>query len=176
MVESSDHSASGPASTRPCWPRIDDERREHRRDREREPVPDEVVDAGDVRATMTGRMRNDALGAEDHAVGTEAAVARERAARDVLHRVGDERDHEADEQDLLAVEQALGERRRARKPTSVSRSATPARTAPAIAALRTTGPPPMLAGAAVGDRAADLLLERQEEARARRRTRGSRGR
>ena len=130
---------------------------------EREPVPDEVVDAGDVEHDHR-QDAEDALGAEDHAVRTEATVARERAARDVLHRVGAERDHEADEQDLLAVEQAVGERANASEADDRERHERPARAmAPAIAALRTTGPPPMLAGAAVGDRPADLLLERQEE-------------
>ena len=53
---------------------------------------------------------DDALGGEDHPVGAEAPVARQRAAREVLHRVGAERDQEADEQDLLAVEEPVGER------------------------------------------------------------------
>ena len=40
----------------------------------------------------------------------------------------------------------------------------PASTVPANAALRTTGPPPISRDATVGDRAADLLLEGEEEA------------
>ena len=57
-----------------------------------------------------------------------------------------------------SVSAERGEAERAR-----ARSATPARTEPANAALRTTGPPPIAAAAAVGDRAAHLLLEREEE-------------
>ena len=86
-----------------------DRRGDRRRDREREPVPDDVVVPGDVEQ-ITGSEAEQTLGGEDQPVRTEAAVARQRAACDVLHRVGGERDDEADEQDLLAVEQAVDER------------------------------------------------------------------
>ena len=90
-----------------------------------------------------GQDAEHALGAEDHAVGPEAPVARERAARDVLHRVGAERDHEADEQHLLAVEEPVGEPEGQEADDREAPSATRRGSAPAFAALRTTGPPPI---------------------------------
>ncbi len=104
------------------------------------------------------------FGAEDHAVGPEATVPGERAARDVLHRVGAERDHEADEQHLLAVEQPVGEpehleaddrERHQRHREDQAR----------LGGLAHHRPAADRAGAAVGDRAPDLLLEREEEPR-----------
>ena len=123
----------------------------------------QVVDADGVDARSRAAIRNTPSAPRIMPVRAEAAVARQRAARDVLHRVGAERDHEADEQHLLAVEQPVGERRE-REPRI--ESATTIRAGEDRARERRLAHDRAAAdarGAAVGDRPADLLLQREEE-------------
>ena len=151
-----------------------DERRQRGRDGEAETETDRVG-RSDGDEHDTGEQADDALGAHADAVGAELARARERAAREELEAEGEERDHEADDQPDVAGEQVVDERRRHRQDdrgdpepggeqqADQSRAADDGRAADAVRAPRR-------------ERAADLLLDGEEDARARARTRTPRGR
>ena len=138
-----------------------DQHRDHRRHREREAVPEQVVDAERHERDQRDHA-DDALGPEDHAVGAEAPVARERALDEELHRVGREPDQEAQEQHRLAVEQPVDEREdQCPHEGEDDQPAGERRARPR--GLADHRPAAFAVGAAVGDGAADLLLEREEE-------------
>ena len=98
FTESSDHGASGPGSSSPCWRYSAVRLANTGGSAKHEPVEEQVVDAERRTGSAAGTMPVDALGGEDQAVRAEASVARQRAAGEVLERVGDEREDQARQQ------------------------------------------------------------------------------
>ncbi len=138
-----------------------DDRGQHGWDRERESVPDDVVDPGRVE-NHDRQDAEDPLSGQDHPVGAEPAVPRQRAAGDVLHRVGAERDHEAEKQRLLPVEEPVDQgRERGEQHGEHDQPADEHRAGEG--GLADDRSPADTSRAPVGDRAPDLLLEREEE-------------
>ena len=80
----------------------------------------------------------------------------------MLHRVGDQRDHEADEQDLLPVEQPVDERREGGEEQRQHDERASEHRAGERGFLHNR-PATDAPAATVGDRSADFLLEREEE-------------
>ena len=83
----------------------------------------------------------------------------------MLHGVRDERDHEADEQHLLAVEEAVGRGANATAPITENAMSETGEHRARPGGFAHDGPAADGPRAPVGDGAAHLLLERQEEAR-----------
>ena len=161
MLESSDHGARGPGQHESRLAVHRDAGREQRRYREAQAVPDRVGHVRD-RERDARQQADDAFGAEAQAVRAEPADARERAAREELDAEREQRDDQAHDQADVAVELVLhdvgGHRQRRRSRARARRENAP----PSSPARRIDRAAADAADPAGGDRAPDLLLERQE--------------
>ena len=137
-------------------------RGERRRDREAQPVPDRVLDARGVQHDDR-RDANHAFGADDQAVRAEASVPCERPAGHVLDEVGEERDHEADHEAAVPLEHRVDDRGAERGTRRDQREQDREHETGGRGSSHDR-PAADAPGPAVGDGAADLLLEREEEA------------